>query len=192
VKISEQVWATWRDSPKSALEALAAATDEVMRARYARADAVGEEEFWPGYCSFSRTPEGVVLRIGEGPDDFEGLLQGIAYGLRARGIDAQLDLYEPEVAPEIPELIDLFECHLRIGPGRRRGRRRRARRHDHCRHARRGSRRLSASVRTPRRARHLQRGRLAQGMSVARSVAHEAQTAWLSRTRQVSKIARGR
>ena len=48
------------------------------------------------------------------PDDFVGLLQGIAQGLRARGIDGEFDLYEPEGIPEVAELIDLFECHLRL------------------------------------------------------------------------------
>jgi hypothetical protein len=133
VKIREQVWATWQErqefkkpsisllltadlSPVSALPALSAAIAEVMQPRNAKADAVQQpgEEFSPGYCSFARAPEGVVLRIGEGPDDFEGLLEGIANGLRARGIDGELDLYEPSVAPEIPELVDLFECHFRI------------------------------------------------------------------------------
>ena len=74
----------------------------------------GEEEFRTGYRSFARVPQGVLLRVDDGPDDFVGPLQGIAQGLRARGIDGEFDLYEPEGIPEVPELIDLFECHLRL------------------------------------------------------------------------------
>ena len=132
VVVAESVWQTWREReanerkpaialflatdapPETALKALAQAISEVMQPRIARADAAGpgEEEFRTGYCSFARVPQGVLLRVDEGPDDFEGLLQGIAQGLQARGIDGEFDLYEPEGIPEVPELIDLFECHL--------------------------------------------------------------------------------
>ena len=132
--VADTVWETWRRReadfkkpsisliltasvpPDTAFEALAAATSEVMQPRLAKADAAGEgeEEFRTGHCSFARTPQGVVLRIDEGPDGFEGLLRGIADGLRARGVEGHFDLYEPEGIPEIPELVDLFECHLRL------------------------------------------------------------------------------
>ena len=132
--VAESVWETWREReanqrkpaialflatdapPKMALKALAQAISEVMEPRIARADSArpGEEEFRTGYCSFTRVPQGVLLRVDEGPDDFEGLLQGIVQGLQARGIDGAFDLYEPEGVPEVPELIDLFECHLRL------------------------------------------------------------------------------
>jgi hypothetical protein len=87
-----------------------------MQPRLAKTDAPapGEEEFWPGYCTCARVPQGVLLRIDEGPDDFDGLLQGIADGLRARGVEGNFDLYEPEGVPEIPELVDLFECDMRL------------------------------------------------------------------------------
>jgi hypothetical protein len=134
VAIADRVWESWRQresafkkpaialffapatSPETALAALAEATDGVMRARVAAADAAGpgEEEFRTGYCSFARAPKGVLLRIDEGPDDFEGLLQRIAEGLHARGVEGEFDLYEPEGVPELPELVDLFECHLRL------------------------------------------------------------------------------
>lgn len=134
VAIAEHVWETWREresafkkpaiallltadaSPETALQALAEATGEVMGPRLAKAEATGpgDEEFRTGYCSFTRVPQGVLLRVDEGPDDFEGLLQGIAQGLQARGIDGEFDLYEPEGVPELPEQVDLFECHLRV------------------------------------------------------------------------------
>jgi hypothetical protein len=134
VVIAETVWETWRqreaafkkpaiallltaDAPsETALSALAKATSEVMRPRIAKADAAGpgEAEFRTGYCSFARVPQGVLLRIDEGPDDFEGLLQGIAEGLRARGLDGEFNLYEAQGVPELPEHVDLFECHLRL------------------------------------------------------------------------------
>jgi hypothetical protein len=103
-------------APETARDALAEAVHEVMRPRIAKADAAGpgEEEFRTGHCSLARAPEGVLLRIDEGPDDFEGLLRAIADGLRARGVEGQFDLYEAAGVPEIPELIDLFECHLRL------------------------------------------------------------------------------
>jgi len=87
-----------------------------MQPRLAKAEAAGpgEEEFRTGYCSFARVPQGVLLRIDEGPDDFAGLLQGIAQGLQARGLDGEFNLYVPEGVPEIPEQVDLFECHLRV------------------------------------------------------------------------------
>jgi hypothetical protein len=133
VVIAESVWETWREReakyrkpsialllttdapPEAARTALAEATREVMQPRVAKSDAAGpgEEEFRPGYCSLARVPQGVLLRIDEGPDDFQDLLQGIAKGLRGRDIAGQFDLYEPEGVPEIPELVDLFECHLR-------------------------------------------------------------------------------
>jgi hypothetical protein len=133
VVIAESVWETWRDReanqrkpsiallltadvpPEAAQAALAEATGEVMQRRVAKAEAAepGEDEFRTGDCSFVRVPQGVLLRIDEGPDDFEELLQGIAEGLRARGIEGRFDLYEPEGIPELPELVDLFECHLR-------------------------------------------------------------------------------
>ena len=132
--VAESVWETWREreanerksaialflatdaSPETALKALAQAISEVMEPRIARADAAqpGEEEFRTGYCSFARVPQGVLLRVDEGPYDFEALLQGIVQVLQARGIDGVFDLYEPEGIPEVPELIDLFECHLRL------------------------------------------------------------------------------
>jgi hypothetical protein len=132
--IAESVWETWREreanerkpaiailltadaSPEAALKALGEATGEVMGPRLAKAEAAGpgEDEFRTGYCSFARVPQGVLLRIDEGPDDFEDLLRGIAEGLRARGVDGEFGLYEPEGIPEIPELVDLFECHLRL------------------------------------------------------------------------------
>ena len=104
--VAESVWETWREReandaialllatdtpPETALKALAQAISEVMQPRIARADAAqpGEEEFRTGYCSFARVPQGVLLRVDEGPDDFVGLLQGIAQGLRARGIDGE-------------------------------------------------------------------------------------------------------
>ncbi len=132
--VADTVWETWRQReadvkkpaiallltadapPETAFDALAEATSEVMQPRLAKADAAGEgeEEFRTGHCSFARAPQGVVLRIDEGPDDFEGLLRGIADGLRARGVEGRFDLYEPEGVPEIPELVNLFECHLRL------------------------------------------------------------------------------
>jgi hypothetical protein len=134
VVVAETVWEIWRereaefkkpsiallltaDAPsEAALSALAEATSEVMERRLAMAEAAGpgETEFRVGYCSFARVPQGVVLRVDEGPDDFEGLLQGVAEGLRARGIKGELDLYEPEGVSEIPERVDLFECYLRL------------------------------------------------------------------------------
>ena len=55
--------------------------------------------------------------IDEGPDDFQGLLQGIAAGLRARCIRGEFDLYEPDAVPEIPELVDSLptELHRTVG-----------------------------------------------------------------------------
>jgi hypothetical protein len=134
VVIAESVWETWREReaafkkpaiallltadvpPEAAFDALAEAMSDVMEPRLAKAEAAGpgEEEFSAGYCSFARVPQAILLRIDEGPDDFEGLLQGIAEGLRARGIEGAFDLCEPEGIPEIPELVDLFECHLRL------------------------------------------------------------------------------
>jgi hypothetical protein len=134
VVIAKSVRVTWREReaafkkpsiallltadvrPETALNALAEATSEVMRPRRAKAEAAGpgEDEFRTGNCSFTRAPQGVVLRVDEGPDDFEGLLQGIAKGLRARGVDGEFNLYEPEGAPNIPDRVDLFECHLRV------------------------------------------------------------------------------
>jgi hypothetical protein len=132
VRIAERVWETWderlafkkpaiallftSDVPlQTALEALSEAIAQAMKPRIARAETAGPgEEFSTGYCSYARMPQGVVLRIAEGPDDFEGLLHGIAEGLRERGVDGAFDLYEPTVAPEIPEVVDLFECHLRL------------------------------------------------------------------------------
>jgi hypothetical protein len=134
VLVADTVWETWREReaefkkpaiavlltadvpPETAFDALAAAIGDVMQPRLAKAEAAGpgEDEFIPGYCSYARVPQGVLLRIDEGPDDFEGLLQGIAEGLRARGIEGTFDLYEPDEIPEIPELVDLFECHLRL------------------------------------------------------------------------------
>jgi hypothetical protein len=134
MQVAENVWRTWNEreaetrkpsiallltadvAPETARDALAEAVHEAMRPRIAKADAASpdEEEFRAGYCSFTRAPEGVLLRIDEGPDDFEGLLRGIADGLRARGIEGRFDVYKPEGVLEIPELIDLFECHLRL------------------------------------------------------------------------------
>jgi len=134
VVITESVWETWRereaafkkpaiallltaDAPsETALSAVAEATSEVMQPRLAIAAAAGpgEEEFRTGYCSVARVPQGVLLRVAEGPDDFEGLLRGIAQGLQARGIDGEFDLYEAEGILELPERVDLFECHLRV------------------------------------------------------------------------------
>jgi hypothetical protein len=134
VLVADTVWETWREReaefkkpaiavlltadvpPETAFDALAAAIGDVMQPRLAKAEAAGpgEDDFIPGYCSYARVPQGVLLRIDEGPDDFEGLLQGIADGLRARGIEGTFDLYRPDEIPEIPELVDLLECHLRL------------------------------------------------------------------------------
>jgi hypothetical protein len=134
VVIAENVWETWRERkaafkkpsiallltadtpPEKALNALAEAVSEVMQPRLAKAEAAGpgEEEFRTGYCSFARVPQGVLLRIDEGPDDFDGLLRGIAEGLRARGVDCEFDLYEAKGVTEIPDRVDLFEGHLRL------------------------------------------------------------------------------
>ena len=132
--IAEIVWETWREREAAfkkpsialllntetpseiALKALSRAVSEVMRPRLAKAETAGpgEEEFRTGNCASVRVPQGVVLQIDEGPDDFEGLLRGIAEGLRARGVDGGFDLYEFEGVAEIPERVDLFECHLRL------------------------------------------------------------------------------
>jgi hypothetical protein len=132
--IDEAVWQTWRERegafkkpsialllvaatpPETTVAVLAECLRDVMEPRIAKADAAapGEEEFRTGAYSYVRVPQGVVLRIDEGPDDFEELLRGIAEGLMARGIEGGIALYEPEGLAEVPELIDLFECHLRL------------------------------------------------------------------------------
>ena len=132
--IAESVWQTWRErdaivkktsiallftadaAPEAAVAAMREAIGDVMQLRFAKADAAvpGEDEFRTGNCSFARVPEGVLLRIDEGPEDFAGLLEGIAAGLRARGIEGSFDVYEPSGLPDVPELVDLFECHLRL------------------------------------------------------------------------------
>src|SRR6478735_2157140 len=101
VAIAQRVWESWRErdaeerkpalsllfsssaAPQEALSALGDATREVMRLRVARTEAArpGELEFRAGHCSFASVPKGVALRIDEGPEDFEGLLRGIAAGL---------------------------------------------------------------------------------------------------------------
>lgn len=122
--IAEIVWETWREREgafkkpsialflntetpsETALKALSRAASEVMRPRLAKAETAGpgEEEFRTGNCASVRVPQGVVLQIDEGPDDFEGLLRGIAEGLRARGVDGGFDLYEFEGVAEIPNV----------------------------------------------------------------------------------------
>lgn len=99
-----------------ARDRLAEAIAAVMQPRLALADAAGpgEQEFRTGHCSLARVPEGVVLRIDEGPDDFEGLLRSIAHELDERGVEGQLSLYESEDIAQPPERIDFFECHLRL------------------------------------------------------------------------------
>ncbi len=134
VVIAERVWDSWHrreaeerkptiallfssaTAPEAALGALAEAMHDVMRERVARAREArpGELGFQAGHCSFVSVPEGVALRIDEGPEDFEGLLRGIAAGLERRDIDGEFDLYEPKEVAELPELIDLLEGHIRV------------------------------------------------------------------------------
>ena len=103
-------------SHDEALAALDRATREVMVGRLARMDEApaGVEPFSPGSWSLGPTFRGVVIRIDEEPDDLEGLVQGIADGLRAAGIDGRLELYEPETTVDVPDRVDLFECRTRL------------------------------------------------------------------------------
>jgi hypothetical protein len=103
-------------SHEDALEAIERAAREVMLGRLAKMDEArpGEDPFSPGSWSLAPTPSGVVIRIDEEPDDLEGLLQGIADGLGAAGIEGRFDLYKPETTVEVSDRVDLFECRLRL------------------------------------------------------------------------------
>jgi len=109
-------------SHDEALEALDRATREVMVGRVARMDEAppGENPFSPGSWSLGPTPRGVVIHIDEEPDDLEGLVQGIADGLGAAGIDGRFDLYQPETTVDVPDRVDLFECRIRLNGERHR------------------------------------------------------------------------
>lgn len=134
VAIADRVWVVWREreaadttptldlllstaaAHEDALSAVEHATREVMLKRLAKTEAAqpGELEFRAGHCSFVSVPDGIALRIDEGPEDFEGLLRDIAACLERSGIDGELNVYEPPEVVEPPELVDLFEGHLRV------------------------------------------------------------------------------
>jgi hypothetical protein len=44
-----------------------------------------------------------VLEIGEGPDDFEGLMALIVTGLEQRGVEGSPDVIEPDEVPDFPK-----------------------------------------------------------------------------------------
>jgi hypothetical protein len=132
VGVSGRVWEFWRAEAadvteseivllfsselpqEKAREALASAAShaiEALEREYSeRPDA---EEASTGHWSLATVPGGVALRIDEEPDDFEGLLQRIAEGLEARGVEGSFDLWEPEVI-ELPNAVDLLECRIRV------------------------------------------------------------------------------
>ena len=49
------------------------------------------------------------IRRAVGCGVVDPLLKGIAEGLRARDVDGEFELYEPEGGAEIPDRVDLFE-----------------------------------------------------------------------------------
>jgi hypothetical protein len=133
VRISDRIWERWRetaaefDEPaivllfrselprKEALAALTEAGSDAIRELEARPEPrPGEDDFSTGHWSLAPVLEGVALRIDEEPDDFEGLVRRIAAGLEARDVDGAFELYEPDGAVVVPELVDLLECRLRV------------------------------------------------------------------------------
>lgn len=134
VEVAARVWDHWRELEEQfaepavvllfsstltrdrALEVLARAAGEVIEDLAASNPDVrpGEDEFWTGHWSLAPVPEGVALRIDEEPDDFEGLVQGIADKLGSEGVGGTFDLYQPKELPRLPDVIDLIECRLRV------------------------------------------------------------------------------
>jgi hypothetical protein len=134
VRIAERVWKHWREleeqfgdpsvellftsrlSTEEALEALQRAVGDVMRMRLAKADEAGpgEEEFRTGSLDLAPSPGGVVILIGEEPDDFRALVRGIARALESLGVEGTFDLYQPERDALPPDQIDLLECRVRV------------------------------------------------------------------------------
>ncbi len=68
----------------------------------------------PGFCRLAVVSGGVALRIEEEPDDFEGLLRGIAAGLEERRMEGSFDLLELPRAPVLADEVDLLECRIRV------------------------------------------------------------------------------
>lgn len=133
VEIADRVLARWRAVSAEDSEAAmvlifrsALPPDEAVRnVAESAGDAIQELELeyaatrgaeWStGHWSAAVAPGGAVLRIDEEPDEFERLVGLIASGLEARGVEGFFDLYESSTAPQLAEVVDLFECRIRVG-----------------------------------------------------------------------------
>jgi hypothetical protein len=132
IGIADRVWDFWRETAaeftepevtllfssglpqEEVLKALAQAASDAVRALEAEyAKRPDPEEASTGHWSLAVVTDGVALRIDEEPDDFEGLLQRIAEGLEAQGVEGSFDLYEPTVI-ELPNAVDFLECRIRV------------------------------------------------------------------------------
>jgi hypothetical protein len=132
VEVAERVWARWREleefrkpaivllfsssmPPEAAVEAVrAAASDAIseLESPAARTDPLADRRV--GAWRAAIAPKGVLLEIGEGPDDFEGLMALIVTGLDQRGVAGSLDVFEPGEVPDFPKHVMVVECRLRV------------------------------------------------------------------------------
>jgi hypothetical protein len=131
VEIDSRVWARWEelqdDDPEASISllfvprpSLAGAADVLARVVRDVEDQItegyeasGDSEGRSGSCWVTSVPEGVLLRVGEEPRDFERLLRGIASALEERSVAGRFELYQPRLL-ELPEEIPLLECRLRV------------------------------------------------------------------------------
>jgi len=102
-------------SPLAPLEARAAVDDAASEA-FAKRQREHDEglEFSPGMVRTAGVPDGVVVEIGEGLEDFDELLGLIVDGLARRGLTGRLVLFEAVGVEELPVTAPLVECRLRV------------------------------------------------------------------------------
>lgn len=131
IRISDQVWKHWEEvepvgrpgvdllfsSGLSEAEALAAvkrAAAGAIQELAGRPPRPTGEPFSTGAWSATLVPGGIALRIDEEPEDFAALVRGIAERLEASGVDGAFDLLAGTPEAQLPELVDLLECRLRV------------------------------------------------------------------------------
>ena len=131
IRISDRVWQHWEEveplgrpgvdllfasslTQEEALAAVRRAAQGTIRELETRPARPTGEEFSTGAWSAVATPGGVALRIDEEPEDFEALLRGIAERLEGVGVHGVFDLLETDPTAELPELVDLLECRIRV------------------------------------------------------------------------------
>jgi hypothetical protein len=139
VLVADRVWARWRELdevkkpsvtlvfsgdrlPEVVLGAVEEACGDALAAREEGLPALAEWRV--GMCRVALAPGGVLIEISQGPDDFEGLVGLIVGGLERRGLLGTLDLLESGKVAELPEVMALVECRIRVRgeryrPGRR-------------------------------------------------------------------------